>query len=295
MRLGHLNNHILPAFGHRALSSITEVELDNWLCGLPLATKTKNHIRDTLLIVWDEALRSRIIDQDYASRIDRFRGRSKTPDAFEVEDLQKLFPPDRTTALMIWGNAMYRAFFLVLATTGTRLGEARALTWGDWISNEEHFPAFVINKSVKHDLSIGSTKNGKPRVVPNMLDAAAALENWKKHAFYIRDEDLIFPNSVGRPIQGKACLEVFRRALAEARVDAHQRHLVIHSFRHSFNTILRPVLQDDRLRIYTGHSSQKMTDHYDHHRPEKDIAELQPDFEAINKTWKNIFRCKESA
>ncbi len=39
MRRGHLNNHILPKFKNRLMSSITHAEVDSWLSSLQLSNR----------------------------------------------------------------------------------------------------------------------------------------------------------------------------------------------------------------------------------------------------------------
>jgi integrase len=43
-----------------------------------------------------------------------------------------------------------------------------------------------------------------------------------------------------------------------------ERNLTFHGFRHFFNSTIRGTVSDDILRLQTGHSDEKMTDHYDH-------------------------------
>jgi integrase len=43
-----------------------------------------------------------------------------------------------------------------------------------------------------------------------------------------------------------------------------ERNISFHGFRHFFNSTIRGTVSDDILRLQTGHSDEKMTDHYDH-------------------------------
>jgi integrase len=43
-----------------------------------------------------------------------------------------------------------------------------------------------------------------------------------------------------------------------------ERNVSFHGFRHFFNSTIRGAVSDDTLRLQTGHSDAKMTDHYDH-------------------------------
>jgi integrase len=43
-----------------------------------------------------------------------------------------------------------------------------------------------------------------------------------------------------------------------------ERNVSFHSFRHFFNSTIRGTVSDETLRLQTGHTDVKMTDHYDH-------------------------------
>jgi integrase len=55
-----------------------------------------------------------------------------------------------------------------------------------------------------------------------------------------------------------------KKVLRQCESKTEGRNLVIHSLRHTANTIYRKVLPDEVLQKFTGHSSKEMTDNYDH-------------------------------
>lgn len=63
---------------------------------------------------------------------------------------------------------------------------------------------------------------------------------------------------------GKTLQNRFQKALEEAKIKSEGRNLVIHSFRHTYNTLLKNVLPLDILQETTGHSSESMTERYNH-------------------------------
>jgi integrase len=80
------------------------------------------------------------------------------------------------------------------------------------------------------------------------------------HVFIVRGTDgtipLNFKNLDGEPVENLC------RTMGE--VIRNERNLTFHGFRHFFNSTIRGTVSDDILRLQTGHSDEKMTDHYDH-------------------------------
>jgi len=178
--------------------------------------------------------------------------------------LKKLFPSDREALIAIWKGEEYAYFFFILATTGIRRGEARALQWKHLIQ-ERGQEGLVIEQSIKGDNTLGSTKTGKSRVVILNKRAQSFLKSWRKQSPFTKQEDFIFFGSnAKRPIMGKTLQNHFKKALENAKINIKGRNLVIHSFRHTYNTLLRQILPIDILQETTGHSSENMTNHYNH-------------------------------
>jgi integrase len=55
-----------------------------------------------------------------------------------------------------------------------------------------------------------------------------------------------------------------RILMAYGEIARRERNLLFHSFRHFFNSTIRGTVSDDILRLQTGHTSEEMTDLYDH-------------------------------
>lgn len=288
MRRGHLTNHVIPEFGKRSLTSINEAEIDDWLSTLSVTSRTKNLILDTIRVIFKEAVSRGLLQRDPTESIDRFAESPKARDAFTTDDLAKLFPKKDSALTKNWTNQKYAALFTVLATTGLRLGEALALTWSDWQTRTDGISVLSINKALKNDRTIGTTKTGESRIAFVLEHLRNQLTRWQEQTDYKGNDDLIFPNSSGRPLQGKECLKCFRKALEHAGIDSANRNLVIHSFRHTFNTMYRNQLGDDVLRKFTGHTSVAMTDHYDHPRLDDVIKILSPHVTKLEKGWSDV-------
>jgi integrase len=58
--------------------------------------------------------------------------------------------------------------------------------------------------------------------------------------------------------------EAQKLTLLLGEIARRERNVLFHSFRHFYNSYIRGTVSDDILRLQTGHSDPKMTDHYDH-------------------------------
>ncbi len=285
MRRGHLHNHILPKFGKRIMKSITKSDIDEWLIHYQgIANRTKNHIIDTIRIIWDEAVDRGVIKENPMRSIEKFANNSKDRDIFTREEMHRLFPRCIDELRSIWGSLKYASLFTVLATTGIREGEALALTWDDWVIKGDS-SVLLIKKSVKNDRRIGSTKNKKERISHVNSHTSAVLEMWRNESEYSNGDELIFPNLIGEPLQRKSCLKNFHKGLEKAQVVIGERNIVVHSLRHGFNTLYRTILGDEALQKFTGHSSKDMTSHYDHPSIDDRIALLSKYHQVFDQTW----------
>jgi integrase len=263
--------YILPKFGNRILSSLNRIEIENWLIEIQkkdtkvqLSNQTKNHILYTFRIVLREAEREALIPYNCLATVESLGGTSQQRDIFTKEELEKLFPNDITQMETIWGRREYAYIFLLLSTTGMRVGELRALQWKHIIWKEDR-NALLIEQSVKHDNSIGSTKTNKSRIVVLTKRAQDCLDDWLEVSPFDQMRDFIFyGQDRSSTVTGRTLLNRFAKALKDVGIDTTGRNLVIHSFRHTYNTMLKPLMPIEVLQSMTGHSSDAMTQHYNH-------------------------------
>ena len=282
-RRSHLDNYIIPKFGNRKLESLNRVEIENWLIGLlnhkipkaisnkealpvqkPLSNQTKNHILYTFRIILKEAERERIIPFNCLATVESMANSSKERGVFTKVELNLLFPEDIEKMISIWGRKEYAYMFYILATTGLRSGEVRALQWKHIIWNDQR-NGLRIERAVKDNDTFGTTKTGHSRVVLLTKKADEYLQDWLKESTFDQMNDLIFLGSERtKPVTRKTMSRHFEQALKRTGIEVGNRNLVIHSFRHTYNTLLRPLLPKDVLQSMTGHRTDSMTDRYDH-------------------------------
>jgi len=268
-----LDNHILPQLGALPLAAISRAAVENWLVSLPLANSSRNHILYTLRTIFREAKAAGLLRENPLQEPEPF-GKDFLPrDVFSAAELRLLFPVDLTA---VWRSRWRGLFFLVLASTGIRSGEARALAWRQVLWAEG---ALLVDRAVKGgDMEIGPTKTGETRVVLLPSRTMAELTAWRGEQEWNEPDDLVFAGAIGRriPMSAAAISHTFPIALARAGISREGRNLVVHSFRHTYNTALRRLIPAETLRALTGHKSVAMSDRYDHPELADRVKALEP-------------------
>lgn len=164
----------------------------------------------------------------------------------------------------------------LMARTGMRTGEIRALQWGDC---DEHRGLIIVQRSMARKTSYG-TKTGAPRELP-LFDSlhellAAHRRQLGAEGLPVMGEALVFPSPrSGGPFSATTINGVLRKA---ARHTGLEMQISAQVLRRTFNTILRGHAVPEVVRDLMGHCSQEMTDRY-HHTP----MELRRAI--INEVW----------
>ena len=286
----YLDQHVLPKWGRQRLSQLTRPAIETWLIGLPLANQTRMHILYAFRVVLREAVDEKLLPASPLERVEPLGKTSRERDVFSVAELRILFPQGSLAS--VWGNQRTGLLFLVLATTGIRSGEARALSWRQVLWTER---ALLVDKTVEGGSAgqgvIGpiSSKKGGAKIELLPSRTMAELATWRDLSIWREPEDLIFPGS-GRGIPLGAAtvthalpnaLERLERQAAKKQLPppivVGERNLVAHSFRHTFTTLLRRNMpKPSLLPKLLGHRSEETTDIYDHPSIEALLEELEP-------------------
>ncbi len=161
----------------------------------------------------------------------------------------------------------YYALFMTAARVGLRLGELRAVQWGDIDWNQG---TITVQRNVS-EKEITTPKSGKSRTVdmsPQLADtltvhrktvAAEALKAGRSMP------EWVFPNTLGELMAILPITSAFHSCLRAAKL----RAVKLHSLRHSFaSTLLGAGASLAYVRDQLGHSDVKVTDIYVHASPE---------------------------
>ena len=170
-------------------------------------------------------------------------------------------------------DAQQGALFVVAALTGLRMGELRALTWGDLDFAQR---AVHVRSNYSHGRN-KLPKSGMVRSLPMADQVAVALDGLSQREHFTQPGDLVFPNPYGRHLDDKEIRQGFYGALKRAGL-GHKREgpdpFVFDDLRHTFGTLCAssgvPV---GEIRVYMGHASLSTTEIYMHHAPKHDAAQ----------------------
>jgi len=274
-RRRHLSERILPKFGARQLSELTKAEIEKWLVGLQLSNQTRNHILYTFRIILRDAVDAGALVRSPLERVEPFGKDFRPRDVFSVAELRKLFPEGDLA--QIWGRQRTACLFLLLATTGIRSGEARALRWGKILWDDHAILVDSAARAWSGDIGEISSKKGGSKIVLMHPRLEVEFRTWQEKDVWGDPEDFIFSGPRrGAPISSAMVTHSLAPALRRAGIDRGERMLVVHSFRHTFNTAMRRQLPEALLHRLTGHHSSEMSERYDHPAIEQQIKELEP-------------------
>ena len=285
-----LRNHVKPVFGTLKINQITEGAIKDFLfdkVNSGFAGSTVSHMKNVISGVLTKAIDDKAISVNPALNLgtkfmkkinDAIDARKMAngdeeggkPDPLSQEDLNILLSAAQEHYLE------HYPLFLFLARTGTRIGEALGLKWGDI-----DFNGRFIN--LKRSLSRGkiSTLKGKrDRQIDVSLQLADVLQTYrvecKKKGLVLglgAEPENVFTNSKG----GFADLNNWRRRVYNKALEkAKLRKIRIQDLRHTYAT-LRISKNDniDDVSKQLGHFSTKFTlDVYNHWMPGKKKDEV---------------------
>ena len=227
-----LNNYILPRWGERPISDMQARPVELWLQSLPVAAKSRAHIRGMLRILWEYAMwRGDVSTQRNPIELVTVKGatkRTRQPRSLTVEEfrkfVQELAEPVRTIAL-------------VCVCFGLRISECLGLKWQDvdWLNRKLRVERAIVHQRVDDVKTIYSAKTMS-------IDAEilAVLKAWKQTAEFSSDEDWMFasPVQLGRlPVSYPWVWQMFQKAGSESGIGK----LGTHSLRHSYRSWLDAV------------------------------------------------------
>ena len=284
-RRGHEKNYLFPQFGHRKLSDISAVDIEDWLVSLPLANQTKNHILYSLSIVMREAKRDRIIDKNPVEDVEPIGKDFEPTSALTDKELEALFPADPAQFDEIWPEFQYGVMFALMVSSGMRPGEVRALEWSSVIFD---IPAVLIVRAIDASDHIGPTK-GKERRGAIVPERTANLLR-RRQEMCEQDTGFVFQSIHGEFHSRKSVYNRFREGLKRAQILKKGRRVSMRSLRTTYNTRMRQMLlanamSEDLLRFFIGHRSVQMTDRYDNPELEAKLRALQPVSKQVNGYW----------
>jgi integrase len=257
------------AFGDKPVEGITADMIEEWRETIieGRSHRTVNKILMTLHGVFERARKKKWI----------------TENPVEVEKLKEqdsgaldFYSPDEVHALVRaaadeeeGGSDQDAAIVLTAAFTGLRLGELLGLRVRDVDFGGE---TIRVERSWTYG-EYTSPKSKKVRAVPMAEQVATALARLLQRDRFVGDDDLVFPNVAGDPIDPSA----FRRRYKAAIKRAKLRPLRFHDLRHTFGSLVIDRASIVDVQAWMGHSDVKTTMRYLHYKSRPGQAAMLAD------------------
>ncbi|WP_234992056.1 tyrosine-type recombinase/integrase [Roseisalinus antarcticus] len=269
----HARIHIDPKIGCIPVADLTRSDVKDFIDDLLDAGVSQTQVRKimvSLRAVLAEAVDREWMDRSVASDV-KMRRRSKR------HDKDKIIPTkNEIRAILKKAPASHHAMFLTAIFTGMRISELRGLAWS--VVDFEAKTIRVVQRADEQG-KIGPPKSKAGiRTIPMTPLVLDTLSDWKSRALP-SDQDLVFPNSVGR-VQNYANIynRVFKPMLVDLGIvdDEGEARFGIHSLRHAAASLfIEQGWNPKKIQTLLGHASITLTlDTYGHlfENPEEDVA-----------------------
>lgn len=275
-------NHINPVLGRTRLKDINAIHIQalyDQKSQLGVGPRTVKVIHVVLHRSLEHAVKLGMIGRNPTNAV--------TPPRYQPDEM-KFFDENQVSQLMLAAREdRNEALYHLAVVTGMRQSELLALKWSDldWSKKslkvqrqlkrqglEDGYFSSPKTKAGRRSITLGDGTINQLRAhyERQRLERMAAGEHWKEN-------DLIFPSTVGTPIDQHNLLKSFKRLLISAGLPA----IRFHDLRHTAASLMSnhgipPIVVARRL----GHSKVSITlDTYGHLMPEmqNEAAELMDD------------------
>ncbi len=252
---------VTPHIGHIRLRDLTPTHVDQCYAALRkqgLSESSVGQAHALLNKALKDTVKKRRIPLNPADAVDKPRPIHREMEPFSAEQVQQLFACTEGERL--------HALWILLATTGLRLGEALGLTWDDidWESRRVYVRRALQRLNGGKGLQFASVKSHRSRrPIPLYDETVQAL---RRHRLLQQEErltagcpesdGLVFTTKSGKPLDPTNTWTAFARTLK--RHGLPQRRL--HDMRHTFAT--QHVTSNTHMKVVQellGHSSYNLT------------------------------------
>lgn len=266
----NVRKHIVPTLGNMKLDRLTPQnvqELLNDRLAAGLSAKTVNYVHQVLRTALGTAVRWELIDRNVAKLVDPPRGKRPRIRALGADEARRFLDSVR-------GNRL-EALYSVALALGLRQGEALGLRWQDVDLDGGILQVRHQLQRIETKLTLVEPKTERSRrtlvMPPSIVDRLREHSKrqlgeklWAGSKWV--DNDLVFGNRFGAPLQARRVIADFHKALRDAGLP----RIRFHDLRHSCATLL--LIQGVSPRVVMevlGHSEISMTmDTYSHVVPE---------------------------
>lgn len=217
--------HIVPKWGRHRITELQARPVELWLESLPLAPKSRVHIRGILSSLWNFAMWNQAIPmQVNPISLVTVKGASKRvrqPRSLTVEQFR---------LLVSHLHEPHGAIALMCTCFGLRISECLALRWADidWLNKRLRVERRIVERNLD---DVKTDESRKSLIVADEL--LERLKLWRLRTQFSAENDWIFasPLKIGRlPYSYTGVWRELDRASKAAGLG----HLGTHTFRHSY-------------------------------------------------------------
>lgn len=263
--------HLAPTLGKVALSKLTPQRVQALYAqkmAEGLSTTTVHHLHTVLHRALESALRLGLVQRNVSDLVDPPRVRHHEMATLSPEHARKLLDAAKGERL--------EALYILALSTGMRQGELLALKWRDvdLFGAALHVRATLQHTPDGYTFAEPKTARSRRRIALPLVAVEALrqhgrrqLEESQKLGEAWSDLDLVFPNTIGRPLDGINLLKYWFHPLLER---AELPRIRFHDLRHTAATLLlRRGVNPKIVSEMLGHSSVSITlDIYSHVTPD---------------------------
>jgi integrase len=222
-----ISNHILPKWGGCVVTDLQPRPVELWLESLPLAPKSKTHVRGVLRNLWDFAAWSGDVARDQRNPMELVRIRDAS---------KRVQKPRSLTVEQFQGFAQhlpepFRAMALLCCCLGLRISECLALKWSDvdWLNGKLLVERGIVCQQVD---DVKTSESRKQLVIAD--DLLTTLYTRKQATQFSTPDDWVFasPVQLGQlPWSYDQVWRVYQKAAKAAGIGGLGTHVLRHTFR----------------------------------------------------------------
>lgn len=272
-----LNKILIPAIGNYKLTDIDETTIENLLINLyqkGFAGSYVNKAMIALAAILKSAKKQKLIQ--YIPEIGKVANNPKEKDILSIEEAKLLFSKD-------WLDFRGYVSNHLAASSGLRLGEIQGITLAD-----VHLDNGYIHIHRSWDSKLlrfnETTKTGRKRniVIPQQIkNEIQKLIELNPYKICPGDIFLFYGYRQDRPADDKFFSKSLYQALKQIGITEQkrlERNITFHSWRHWYNSLMiNNKIPLQKVQSQTGHSTDKMSQHYYHVDDMGDVVQVLQD------------------
>jgi integrase len=233
-----LKNWVRQKWSEHTLNQVKTMCVEQWLRDLPLAPRTKVHIRNVMHVLFECAARWEFIRTNPITRVRQGGSRRIDPEILNPAEFQAL--------LKAITNERVRTMVILAGCLGLTRSELTGLKWGDfdWADAVLTVQRGVVNNHVGNPKTLARRKP-----VPLAPELVTSLDSWRENTPYRGDSDWVFASEFkngSEPIWLDSLLKrVIQPAARQAGIT---KRIGWHMLRHGYSTLLRANSTDIKVQ-----------------------------------------------